>query len=112
MKMSLLPVETYLGKLLRQNLFYEHQEVWDEDKAIDNAVEIVQARKAERVVLCGKKVAMAFGFRKFFHLHVQDGVWYTAIPHPSGLNLAYNSPATRELAGKAIRFAAGQEIEQ
>lgn len=110
LKMSELPIQDYLGRLTRRNLFYDHQVEWDRDKAIDEAVKIVETVKVERVVLCGQRVAEAFGFRRFFHLEENAGVRYCAIPHPSDMNRIYNQPQPRLAAKAAIRWVAGREV--
>lgn len=110
LKMSDLTIHDYLGRLLRRNLFLDHVEIWNRDKAIEEAVKIVESVTVERVVLCGQRVAEAFGFRTFFKLEQHRGVSYCAIPHPSGLNRLYNDRPNVVAARAAIRFAAGRPV--
>lgn len=56
------------------------------------------------VVLLGARLGRLFGVGP--HQWVRrDGVLFTAIPHPSGLNLLYNDPAQRQLARDTLQRA-------
>jgi uracil-DNA glycosylase len=58
------------------------------------------------VVLCGSRVARAFGIYAGFLQWVRlDWCWALVLPHPSGCNLWWNDPANRESAEVALRCA-------
>lgn len=114
--MANLPIEIYLGELERRNLFYKHQPTWYPWSAHEAAHGIHLGRKVgDRVVLCGKRVAAAFGFEKYFEVAQipKEGggfVYYCTIPHPSGLNREYNNPLTKVGAAVALHWAANYKI--
>lgn len=116
-KMANMPIEIYLGSLRRCNVFYDHQEKWWPWSAHENALGIhLGCEPYTRVVLCGKRVASAFGFDRYFEVgsipHQQKGgvVLYCTIPHPSGLNREYNNPLAVQGAEMALHWAAGYNI--
>ncbi len=62
---------------------------------------------SRRVVLCGLRVAAAFGLRRPTFLAPailgRNEASCVVLPHPSGIVRWYNSEANREAAGKALR---------
>lgn len=63
------------------------------------AWELTKKLKGRRVVLLGQNVARAFGMARRGLFHWEPGPWpirETAVfPHPSGINLFWNSPVNR-----------------
>lgn len=116
LEFSGMPVEEYVTRLARTNLFQTKVARWSLARAEGRAIFLVaqyksqhnEERKWPRFVLCGRKVAHAFGMDQYpwFEKVYDEGVAYVVIPHPSGLNLMYNSPEVRAKAGAAVRWAA------
>lgn len=107
LKMSRIGIETYLGRLIRVNLFESFDLGWDADKATEAAKAIMDAQpEGRRVVVLGTRVAQAFGLTAFFKLEDHDGRMVCAIPHPSGRNLLYNDANYRVGAIAAVQWAA------
>jgi len=80
LKAARIPVEVFLGKLQRINLFSAHCD-WDDDQAVERASYFHNFQpEGMRVVLCGKRVGLAFGFNKYFSVLTVDGISYTTIP--------------------------------
>jgi hypothetical protein len=107
--MSGIPPHLYFARMMRVNLFEHHVDIWNEEQANLNAIEIMkQQPKGRRVVLCGRRVGSAFGFTQFFQMgHDEEAdAFYVAIPHPSGLNREYNDPIKRASARIALQWAA------
>lgn len=116
LKMSLLTPGAYLGRLMRTNLFSDWNEEtndrWPRGEAEERARLIHEATPREmRVVLLGARVSQAFGLDEYMKLVEQNGVLYTAIPHPSGRNLKYNDPIVRTGARAALQWAADSIAE-
>jgi hypothetical protein len=108
MAMSELPPGVYLGRLARRNLFDRLPLRWSAKEArtrADALLEWIVGVGARRVVLCGTRVAAAFGVRMSGALDI-GGLPFRAIPHPSGRNRLYNDVGARALARDAIRWAA------
>jgi hypothetical protein len=109
--MSGLSAAEYLGRLYRFNLFVAHQPQWRpwmarERALLAHAMFRSQFPEGHRVVLCGQRVGAAFGFTKFWELHVMDDISYVCVPHPSGRNRAYNNPNARVATRAAVQWAA------
>lgn len=107
--MSGVPIGIYLGRLARTNLLSEFREDWDRREAAERAKVLVEQQpNGRRVVVLGKRVGEAFGFRRFFEVLADEPrhVSYTCIPHPSARNLEYRDVAKRVGARIALQFAA------
>jgi hypothetical protein len=112
--MSRLEPGVLLGSLYRRNLVDDRY--WDREDAALRARSIVTALFDQprdlRVLLCGKRVARAFGFKDlptwYPHKMVSRQVC-AVIPHPSGMNRVYNDSEARERTGGWIRWAVGLE---
>lgn len=114
LEMSGLTAGQYLGGLYRRNLVDEPR--WSRSAGAHRARSIVTALfempKGLRVVLCGSKVARAFGLRVEWWTPVRLDSRQTCVvvPHPSGLNRVYNDDSARARTGAWIRWAAiGEE---
>lgn len=111
---SRLDPVTYLSRLARVNLVEQPVARWNKAHAMDRAVHLwtcyrrLQAEDWPRFVLCGSRVAEAFGLDpvEWFVPLDRNGCSYVPIPHPSGRNHLYNDQASRHLAGAAVRWAA------
>lgn len=112
LKISRLPVETFLGRIRRVNLIETHHEIWPTHTARVRALEIVEenAVKNTRIVLLGAKVGDAFGASRYFDMGEIRGSHYVCIPHPSGLNRAYNDPVVRTGASIALQWCADWQV--
>lgn len=111
MEMSKLTPAQYLGCLYRRNVCYRR---WSEGEASNTARLIVSSlfdHKDLFVVMCGHKVAAAFGVPCSYWMlgRLESRNCYTVIPHPSGLNRVYNDPGARERTRLWMRFAALEE---
>lgn len=106
LKMSGMSVGTYLGRLERVNLIKDYATTWDHDKAVGNAIDLINSTKHTRIIILGDRVGQAFGFVKFFSVHEYKGMIFNCIPHPSGLNRTYNNPIARAGAKAALEWAA------
>lgn len=109
-----LDAVTYLSRLARTNLQPEAIGRWNKAAAMSRAIELWMTFRRQRredwprFVLCGARVAEAFGLDPvtWFQPIDRDGVSYVAIPHPSGRNPVYNDETSRRLAGQMVRWAA------
>lgn len=106
---DLVPGE-YLGGLLRRNLVDDRE--WCESDGEERAREIMSALFDEpadlRVVLCGWRVAAAFGAKNLEYWQpkkLECGQTAVVIPHPSGRNRVYNEEAARATTGSWLRWA-------
>ena len=64
-----------------------------------------------RYLLCGRRVAAAFGFRAdvaYLRWYRWEGKWYAVIPHPSGIVRWYNDPANVQRARRFLRRLAAR----
>lgn len=112
MSMSELSPGEYLGGLYRRNVCYRR---WSWAEARQTARYIVSSLFDHRdlfVVLCGQKVAEAFGVRGDFWRFgkLESRNCYTVVPHPSGMNRIYNEASARERTRLWMRFAALDEM--
>lgn len=109
LKMSKISPTKFLGRVARKNIFLEHR-TWDHDDAVESALRIIseirEGGNIKRVVACGQRVAQAFGFSNFFKLEQLEDIYFTAIPHPSGLNRLYNDVNARVGAQGALQWVA------
>ncbi len=107
-----IPVEDYLGRLARRNLFAELGP-WSTRTARLQAFQIFwwlrnMATGIRRVLLLGGRVGAAFGLAEFWRpLKLERDLVLVAIPHPSGKNRVYNDPDVCRRAGSEVRWAAG-----
>lgn len=113
MAMSGLPPNVYLGRFFRRNLFetYVDATPWVAKVARERALELarwIEETGSLRVVVCGVRVAEAFGMTLWGRSQSADGrSAFVSIPHPSGLTRVYNDPRAREAARTALQWAAG-----
>jgi hypothetical protein len=112
-----MPVEAYLGRLVRANLCQGKFRV---NEARESARELYRKWRTAgeprtRLVLCGRRVADAFTYvleessADWFQRRAWAGIEYAAIPHPSGRCREYNDPANIARARKVVRWAARYE---
>jgi len=114
--MSKMTAGQYLGGLYRRNLCYDRK--WSREEAERTARLLVTTLfdmpRTLRVVLCGTKVAKAFGLGVEFWapFKLESGQRAVVVPHPSGLNRVYNERTAREETGRYVRWAAlGEEVQ-
>lgn len=118
--MSRLKPGEYLGGLWRRNLCDTKK--WVRTEAEKRARLLVTAlfdqSRDLRVVLCGVKVARAFGLSETFWTpqRLESRQECVVIPHPSGLNRIYNEKGARRSTRRWMRWAVlgarnPQEIE-
>jgi len=96
--------EVYLATFERRNLL---QRKWSMPKARAAAARIMEESGAAPLVLCGAKVSAAFGleFKPFFAAEFQRGSekkLLAIIPHPSGLNRAWQQPGSFRRAREVV----------
>jgi hypothetical protein len=112
-----MPVEAYLGRLVRANLCRSKFRV---SEARESARALYQKWRTAgeprtRLVLCGRRVVDAFvdvlemPSDPWFQRRVWAGIEYAAIPHPSGRCREYNDPANVARAREVVRWAARYE---
>lgn len=85
-------------------------DAFDVAAARARAAELTAALSRKRVVFVGRRVADAFGFTEAEPCVWSDHATFSSaafIPHPSGLNVFYNSPTNRRIVGKFVRTAVG-----
>lgn len=98
----------YLRHTDRTNLFFDPQPRWDAKAAARRALELEVEFEGRSLILCGQKVAAAFGvagdplFR--WLPTASDAVNIAKIPHPSGSCRLWNFP---EVRAEARRFLEG-----
>lgn len=118
--MSGMPVEAYLGRLVRVNLCsgkFRLDEARGSARALYYRWRTV-GEPAVRLVLCGRRVADAFArvleapADPWFQRRYWAGIEYAAIPHPSGRCREYNDPANVARAREVVRWAARYEEEE
>lgn len=87
----------YLRHTERTNLFFDPQPRWDAKAAAARAHEIALKLEGRTIILCGQKVAAAFGMadEPLFEWLVVDWANVAKIPHPSGSCRLWNDPAVR-----------------
>ena len=96
------------------NIFHHHAPLWD---AFDrrHAQQIAQGKmnsyltetSSVEVIMCGKKVAQAFGHPYDIFRRIQDrNVSLWSFPHPSGLNHFWNDPVNVAQAGHFLKMRA------
>jgi len=103
--MSELSIEQYLARLRRVNLL-QTKGGWSEVEAQRRRGElIVEVGPETRMLLLGAHVRASFGLTDLDWFERRGR--FCAIPHPSGRNPLYDSPRYRQLAGEAVRWAAG-----
>lgn len=107
---SNIPVIEYLARIRRINLLHRYAKRWSPAEARDRAVQLLSRSRPEKILVCGRRAANAFGVPEWFGPIVTTGVEIRAIPHPSPRNVFYNEPLNRERAGDALRWLAGQEV--
>lgn len=115
--LSGLTAGQYLGAFFRRNLFYSYTEVekgWSVTAARAKAADVrrwISETGNLRVLLLGERVAAAFDVpvwtRTVEQIPGDVTVEFAAIPHPSGLNRAYNDPKSRAGAQAAVLWAGG-----
>lgn len=112
MDLSGLDPGRYLARLRRRNLIEHRRSVWPMYEAIERAHEFLQEQPAQsRIILLGNNVGTAFlraglPLGKLFEIVNYKDSYYILIPHPSGINRAYNDPMVRVMANSVINFAA------
>lgn len=117
LEMSGMTGGQYLGGLYRRNLC-DTKGKWERDLAEKRARVMITVLfdmpKDLRVVLCGKRVAKAFGYRDYEFWRpgvLESRQRYVVIPHPSGLNRLYNDRENRARTRAVMRWAAiGEEL--
>lgn len=105
-----VPRHVYMS-LRRRNLCFGQ---WTMQAARRRVSEIVLLdTTVEVAVLLGKKVQAAFGFdvepfalRSEPRRLIRGDIKYVILPHPSGRNLVWNQPGSRESARRLMREAA------
>jgi hypothetical protein len=118
LKISGMPPGVYLGRFARANLVDPCPDSWSVPAARVAADEMrkrVEDLNLTRVVLLGRRVADAFGIDAFFVRRevyespeaARCAMTIVAIPHPSGLNPAYNDEHTKASARHELMWAAG-----
>lgn len=102
-----LDERTYLRSFDRTDLCHPK---WSIVAARERAAQLVAERsEADVIVLCGAKVASAFGvpYRPFVvfgaHHETLGGPQLAIIPHPSGLNRAWHGPNSIQQAREFLR---------
>lgn len=77
-------------------------------------VERLRPQLAGRVVvLLGQDVRLAFGVpRLLIHPQEVDGITFRQLPHPSGLNLWFNSETNRSLASMLLEELYNDHVEE
>ncbi len=103
---------TYERRFVRRNLFRRHVPAgeWPAAEARERATRLcawLAARRISRVVLLGRRVAVAFGLDGAWQRIEELDVVLAAIPHPSGRCRDYNGEGARLVAGEIVRWAAG-----
>lgn len=73
------------------------------------AVEVVEQSRGKVVVMAGRNVAAAFGFKRvrYFEEIVRDGVVFVMVPHPSGVNMWWNDRGNERQAEIFLRSLVG-----
>ncbi len=108
-KLMGLDLDAALELLRPRNLLREFPGKAEKGDAFPAAVAREIARRSrlrgDHVVLLGRHVAAAFGAARepylgWFKLR---GRWAVVVPHPSGVNRWYNSPANRRRARRVLR---------
>jgi hypothetical protein len=107
LELSGLPMAQFLRSFRRRNLFREAPDKWTASDARMAWQELPHTEAPEHWVLLGRRVAAAGGFRDTAVVYkAVDGVW--CIPHPSGLNRAYNDAGVRAQVAELLRRLAGE----
>ncbi len=91
------PWHCYLRHTERINVFMDPVPRWPAKLARVRAQELMTELEGRTIVLCGARVAEAFGLadaQLFTWLH-EDWANVAKIPHPSGSNRLWNDPAVR-----------------
>lgn len=114
MKMSDLTPAQYLGHLYRRNLCDtrgEYRRIDAKHRARELLTALFDMPPQFRVILCGSKVATAFGVDVGFWQPVRLTSRQTAvvIPHPSGMNRVYNTSSARRMTREWMRWATLEE---
>lgn len=107
MKMSGLDPASYLSSFHRVNLIPRFFKSWPYGEAQKYARSILEEYVGRPIICLGTRVADAFGAASGHY------AWYPStavtplvrVPHPSGLNRAYNTPANRDMTGRVLREA-------
>lgn len=98
------------------NLFDRRPDPWDRIDAASAARELLVRYEQRRLLLCGRKVAEAFGLRS-----AEPLVWtplelvgtfrlVAYLPHPSGRCRWYNEPSNVHAAREFVRWAVDDSI--
>lgn len=104
------------GELTREhdtvNLRSRADGAWDRRAAADAAQAILAVAPHDRVVLCGRRVADAFGvpFDPVATCRLPGHRVGLVIPHPSGRCRHWNDPATAQIASDALRRLAAADL--
>lgn len=112
--MSGLPIREYLLRLARVNILRQPGR-WDAHDAANRVRRLVtDLPSGARVVLVGARARDAVmghppGPWPWFDRQPLANLEMVAIPHPSGINQAYNDPAVVARAREAVRWAARWE---
>lgn len=105
--------DEYLERTTRVNLFDYQPQKWDREAARRKAAAIAdELRITDVLILLGSRVAESFDVLDW---PMYEWKWYpfgdllyvhtARLPHPSGLNRAYNDPKQRALAGMVMSEA-------
>lgn len=90
----------YLEGFERVNLVEGH---WSMRRARENVPAFVEKYQGRTVLLFGEAVRTALKLPKRLILPLErDGIVWRQLPHPSGRNLWYNDPRSRELAASLL----------
>ena len=86
------------------NLFDHPVDRWSAPVARVAAAAVLARSTADRIVLCGRRVAAAFGADDtvLFVWRERDGRQLAVIPHPSGRNRLWNNPRVSEAAAEFL----------
>lgn len=101
----------YIRAFERFNLVGGKQ--WSMPEARKEAVRLMPELQGRVVVLLGQPVREAFRVpRLLIHPQEVDGVIFRQLPHPSGLNLWFNSETNRSLASMLLEELYNDSMEE
>lgn len=95
----------YIYGLERVNLMHEWSPSWNAAEARRRAMSIVTCLRPHTLILCGGRVATAFGVTETLPLKFYSEVLecnVVAIPHPSGRCRLYNQDSIRQYVREAF----------
>lgn len=100
--------DTYVDTFERRNLL---QDKWSMPRARESACRLMLESGHDPLVLCGAKVAGAFGLGYMpFNVVDCDGKKLAILPHPSGLNRAWHESGSFDRARTFIMSLVDQHV--